>query len=101
MLSKALCRELDVAEGSTVTLRFRHDDSDEVAPPEPLAQMLEARSELMVAWQAITPGRRRGMFHYVDSAKTEATRSRRAHEAREALLEFDGDLRRWRDSKNA
>ncbi|MEO0347104.1 MAG: YdeI/OmpD-associated family protein [Pseudomonadota bacterium] len=99
IVSKALCRELDVVEGSTVTLRFRHDESDEVTPPEPLAESLDAHSDLMTAWQATTPGRRRGLFHHVESAKTAATRRRRSDEACDALRRFDGDLRRWRDSR--
>ncbi|MEM1437877.1 MAG: YdeI/OmpD-associated family protein [Pseudomonadota bacterium] len=101
IVSRALCRELDVAEGSTVIMRFRHDNSDEVLAPEPLAQALEADPELMAAWRAATPGRRRGLLHHVDSAKTATTRSRRSDEASEALRQFGGDLRRWRDSRKA
>lgn len=64
-------------DGQVVSFRFRLDDPGRVSVPDRLARVLERNPELNAAWEALTPGRRRGLAHQLASAKTQATQEKR------------------------
>ncbi len=63
---------------------------DDIAYPDELVAALEADPELACAFEALTPGRRRGWALHVAGAKQSATRERRVEKAREAVLAGKG-----------
>lgn len=68
----------------------------ELAMPEELAAKLGKDAKLKRAWEALTPGRRRGwLFHFAD-AKQAATRVSRIDKAAPAILDGRGFLERKR-----
>ncbi len=66
--------------GMPVELRFNIADQDGVDVPEELLGALFADKAAQQAWDALTPGKQRGLAHFVGSAKTEATLEKRAME---------------------
>lgn len=72
----SLLRRLGVAAGDPVEARLRPVDPDHVPVPEDLADALAAAGR-RDAWDALTPGRRRGLLQPLATARTEATRARR------------------------
>lgn len=85
LLSAAFCRAAGLAIGDAAEVRFNVAASDTVPVPEELQQALAANRRAQAAWEALTPGRRRGLAHTVASARTEPTRRRRAEALAEAL----------------
>ncbi|WP_376090257.1 YdeI/OmpD-associated family protein [Roseomonas sp. CCTCC AB2023176] len=81
MLSKDLIRTAEIKPGDVVEVRFRVEPPDTVETPEALDRALEADHKAKAAWNAMTPGARRGLAHRVASAKTPATVARRLDEA--------------------
>jgi hypothetical protein len=80
-LSGALRKQLKVREGETVEVEiWKNEDPDALDIPEELAETLDFMPELKQAWESITIGRRRGICHWVGSAKTIATRAKRVAE---------------------
>jgi uncharacterized protein YdeI (YjbR/CyaY-like superfamily) len=59
---------------------WKNEDPDALDIPEELAETLDFMPELKQAWESITIGRRRGICHWVGSAKTIATRAKRVAE---------------------
>lgn len=93
MLSRRLLRQLGVAVGDEVEVRFRIDDQDRADPPPELQSALNADPALRAKWAGITPGRRRGLCHHIASARGVDTRQRRLEAVMTALREHEGDLR--------
>jgi hypothetical protein len=77
MLSKALLKHAGLTLGDTAHVAFAVADQDAVDVPSPLAAALDAEPELRAAWEALTPGKRRGLAHRVASAKTAPTIAKR------------------------
>ncbi|MBY0335030.1 MAG: YdeI/OmpD-associated family protein [Acetobacteraceae bacterium] len=73
--------------GAVLEMRFRVADQDAVEVPEALVRELERRPDLRARWDALTPGRRRGLAHLVRGARTEPTRQRRVAEVVAAILD--------------
>jgi hypothetical protein len=94
MVSPAVCRAAGLALGDTVEVRFNVADADAVTVPEELADALDADPAARLAWESLTPGRRRGLAYPVASARTEATRRRRAAALIAALLAGSSQARR-------
>jgi uncharacterized protein YdeI (YjbR/CyaY-like superfamily) len=63
-----------------VEVRFNVADPNAVQIPEELAAALDADALARAAWDALTPGRRRGLAHRVAAAQKEATRHARTAE---------------------
>ena len=63
-----------------VELRFNIANQDGVDIPEELLGALFADKVAQQAWDALTPGKQRGLAYFVGSARTEATREKRALE---------------------
>ena len=86
MLSKATLKRAGLTLGDTAHVAFAVDDQDAVDVPPALAEALDAEPELRAAWEALTPGRRRGLAHRVASAKTAPTIAKRVAEVIDGLL---------------
>jgi hypothetical protein len=85
MVNPGLCKQAGVEVGDEVSLRFNLADPNLVALPEALEQALREAGESLALWEALTPGKRRGLAHLIESAKGQATRTRRAAEALDIL----------------
>ena len=73
---KAFLSAAGIAPGEVVEVRLRAADPDAVKVPPDLAAALRAAGRTD-AWEAATPGARRGWLHPVLSAKRPETRARR------------------------
>lgn len=73
---RALLDAIGVAPGEPVEVRLRPVDPDVVETPADVAAALRAAGR-SAAWDALTPGRRRGLLHAVTQAKRPETRARR------------------------
>lgn len=79
---QSLLDRLGIAPGDRLEVRLRPSPDDRVeTPPDVEAALL--RAGYMAAWDALTPGKRRGLLYKVGTAKTDATRSKRI----DALIE--------------
>jgi hypothetical protein len=78
MVSPAVIRTLGVVPGDSLTLRFNLAPHDAVEVPDELREALAKKPARQRRWDALTPGRRRGLSHLVSSAKTAPTRLKRA-----------------------
>ena len=79
ILGSARLKAMGLKVGMPVE-RFNIADQDGVDVPEELLGALFADRAAQQAWDALTPGKQRGLAHFVGSAKTEATREKRAME---------------------
>ncbi len=66
---------------------FPKDDLD---PPEELTAMIEADPDLLAAFEALTPGRRRGWILHFSQPKQSATRTARIEKATPRILAGKG-----------
>lgn len=87
----------NVGLGDRVEMRFRVADQEAVDVPEILSDRLHLEQEAERIWSRLTAGKKRGMAHYIASAKTDATRTRRTDQVVVALLDYNGDLRSMMD----
>ena len=86
MLSKELLRTAGRAVGDRVEVRFRLDDPEAVDVPAELAAAVAENARARRAWDELTAGRRRGLSHHVNSAKSAATRAARVADVIAGLL---------------
>ena len=84
-MPKALLRESGLSRGDEVEVRFRIGDQDAVDVPTELDLALSDDDGARRAWDATSPGKRRGMTHHVASAKRPATREARVETVMRAL----------------
>lgn len=81
MVSRTKMKALGAAVGDTVGVEMAPDPSpDDVPVPDELAAALVANPEAAERFAAMTPGKQRGLVHYVESAKRADTRHTRAAE---------------------
>ena len=73
---KSLLDRIGLAPGDAVEVRLRKAPDDEVDMPDDLAAALRAAGATHL-WEALTPGKRRGMLYQIATAKSQATRDRR------------------------
>ena len=85
MLPKAGLKAVGLAIGDEVDVAFRVIAQDDVDVPEELAAALAKSAKRRKAWEAHTAGTRRGLAHFVESAKRAATRAARLEAALAAL----------------
>lgn len=83
---RSLLDRIGVAPGETVELRLRPAPDDRVDTPDDLAAALRVAGQT-AAWEALSPGRRRGALYGIDTAKAAATRARRIAALVAALAE--------------
>jgi hypothetical protein len=77
MVSPRLLEDAGKQLGDEVTLAFNVVSDDVVLVPDDLAAALAKQPKLAEAWNALTPGRRRGALVALDGARTPATREKR------------------------
>ncbi len=80
ILGSARLKAMGLKVGMPVELRFNIADQHGVDVPEELLAALFADRAAQQAWDMLTPGKQRGLAHFVGSAKTKATRQKRAKE---------------------
>lgn len=73
---QSLLDRTGITPGERVEVRLRPAASDAVDTPEDLAAALR-RADRTAAWEALTPGKRRGLIYRISTAKTSATRDKR------------------------
>ena len=73
---KAFLKAAGIEPGERLEVRLRPADPDHVEMPEDVAAALRA-SGRTAAWEALTPGRRRGLLAPVAQAKRPETRATR------------------------
>jgi hypothetical protein len=72
----ALLDRIGIAPGEPLDIRLRPAPNDRVDLSDDVSVALRAAG-VMAGWQALTPGRRRGLLYPIDSAKTAPTRDKR------------------------
>jgi hypothetical protein len=72
----SLLARVGVAPGDAVEVRLRPAADDRVDVPDDVSAALLAAGAL-AAWDALSPGRRRGLLYRIDSARTAPTRAKR------------------------
>jgi hypothetical protein len=73
---QSLLERIGVAPGDVLEVRLRPVPDDRVDLPGDLALAL-AEAGVADRWEALTPGRRRGMLYKLDTARTASTRAKR------------------------
>ena len=83
---QSLLDRVGITPGEPVEVRLRAAPDDRVDTPDDIAAALRA-SGASAAWDALTPGKRRGLIYQISAAKTDATRSKRIAALIETLTE--------------
>ncbi|TAG29579.1 MAG: DUF1905 domain-containing protein [Rhodobacterales bacterium] len=73
---QSLLDRVGITPGEPVEVRLRPAPDDRVDTPDDIAAALRAGGA-SAAWDALTPGKRRGLIYQISTAKTDATRSKR------------------------
>jgi hypothetical protein len=73
---QSLLDRVGITPGEPVEVRLRPAPDDRVDTPDDIAASLRAGGA-SAAWDALTPGKRRGLIYQISTAKTDATRSKR------------------------
>ena len=85
MVSKALMREARIVVGDEVRVSLVLDDPDRVTIPEELLAAMDIDDEFRAVFERQTAGMKRGMCHWVASAKSPNVRAQRAAEVMRRL----------------
>jgi hypothetical protein len=96
MVSPRILRAAELHVGQSVEMRFRLDDPNRVDVPDALTAALARSDAARVAFEAMTPGRRRALCHYVAEARTVPTEIRRIADVLAFIAAGETDLRRLR-----
>jgi Bacteriocin-protection, YdeI or OmpD-Associated/Domain of unknown function (DUF1905) len=73
---QSLLERVGIVPGEVLEVRLKPAPDDQVDVPDDVLAALRAAG-VMAGWEALTPGRRRGMLHQVNTAKTAVTRAKR------------------------
>jgi antitoxin component of MazEF toxin-antitoxin module len=73
---KSLLDRIGLEPGDEVEVRLRKAPDDEVDTPDDVAAALRGAGASHL-WDALTPGRRRGLLYQIGTAKTQGTRDKR------------------------
>ncbi len=93
IVSPAVLKAARPEPDELVEMRFRIDDQDRVDVPEELAAALARNGPAAAFWDTLTPGKRRGLAHFVNAVRTPPIRRRKAAEVAAGLAE--GDIRQF------
>ncbi len=88
MLSNKILKKLGLAVDDEVKVNFTIANQDAVDVPDDLLLVLARDPITQSAWNALTPGRRRGFAYRVASAKRKETREQRILELLALLYDF-------------
>jgi hypothetical protein len=83
---QSLLDRVGITPGERVEVRLRPAPPDSVDTPDDLDAALR-RADRTAEWEALTPGKRRGLIYRIDTAKTAATRDKRIAAVIEGLAE--------------
>jgi hypothetical protein len=86
MINKPVLKHGGYALGDWINVRFNIDDQDAVDVPEALATALKADRKFRLAWEKLTPGKKRGLSYMVSTAKTTPTIEKRIEKVKEMVL---------------
>lgn len=73
---KSLLSEIGIEPGEPVDVRLRPADPNVVETPPEIATALR-EADCTAAWEALSPGKRRGLIHTVETAKRAETKAKR------------------------
>ena len=73
---KSLLKRIGIVPGERVEVRLRPADANAVETPDDVTRALLSSGQLD-SWEALTPGKKRGLIHQIESAKKPETRARR------------------------
>lgn len=73
-IGKSALKSIGVEPGEELDVRVRNADPDVVEEPSDVITMLR-QSEALDLWRMLTPGKKRGYLHQINSAKRPATRA--------------------------
>lgn len=85
LLSKKVLTQMGADVGHVVDVRFSIADQTGVDVPDLLRAALEGDARVAKLWDALSPGKKRGLAYRVSSAKTETTQRKRVAEVFEIL----------------
>lgn len=85
MLSPALLRTIGATVGSIVSLRFRLVAETVVDTPSELSDAIRADPAVQDRWNALTPGKQRGLSAMVNALTRPESRQRKAAELAQIL----------------
>ncbi|MEN9896104.1 MAG: hypothetical protein RIR97_1956 [Pseudomonadota bacterium] len=88
IVSPTVCKNAHVDVGSLVEIRFCVDDQDRVDVPDILAQALARDTDLAAKWDALTPGRRRGLTQPIHAARSSAAQEKQLLLAIERIMDL-------------
>jgi hypothetical protein len=96
IVSPDVLRATETRLGDVVEMRFAIDDQDRVDVPDALRLAIAANAAATRVWEALTPGKRRGLAYRVQSARSDAVRQKRIDEVLGLLLDPAASLARRR-----
>ncbi|MGL5011691.1 MAG: YdeI/OmpD-associated family protein [Paracoccaceae bacterium] len=73
---QSLLDRVGITPGEELEVRLRPAADDRVDVPEDVLAALRA-GDATALWEALTPGRQRGLLYQISTAKTQATRAKR------------------------
>jgi Bacteriocin-protection, YdeI or OmpD-Associated len=79
VLSKSVLKQAKLETGDLVLVRFSPIDPNHIEIPVELEQAIESHHAARIAWNNLTPGKRREYSNHVSEATQEATRLKRAY----------------------
>jgi hypothetical protein len=81
---QSLLDRVGVAPGEPIEVRLRPAQDERIDVPDDITAALLAHG-VLANWEALTPGKRRGMLYQVETAKTAPTRTKRIAKLVESL----------------
>ncbi|MEM6596154.1 MAG: YdeI/OmpD-associated family protein [Pseudomonadota bacterium] len=85
MIPKEIQKAAGLEIGDTIRVSFGLADQNAVTEPPELVDALSEAPEVREAWDALTPGKRRGFCFAIDKAKAPATKQKRIAELFDTL----------------
>ena len=96
-VGKATKKKIMAEAGDSLVLEIRKDESAyQAAVPEELSAVLETDEAAIVAFEKLTPGKKRSIIHYISTAKQSDTRINRALKIVDYLKMGVTDLRQMK-----
>lgn len=81
---QSLLARIGVLQGERVEIRLRPAADDAVETPDDISFALRMADQTDL-WERLTPGKRRGLIYQINTAKTEATRTKRINSLLDSL----------------
>lgn len=99
-LGRATLKKVKANHGETVQVKIRPDDSEYgYEMPEEMQVLLEQDDDGRRVWEATSPGMKRSLLHYVNSAKSTDVRIKRAILILQRAAELQAEKERKKRTK--